>query len=232
MVIAKMAGFILLVEAFNTQPFRRLPAFLANCFRHLVSRQQYNRVFGSRLPFPETHHFDVCLRCGAEVVEMAQHQPWLKNRIGLARLTYFITLPPPDGEHTQVAAAFQPDSAQVVIQLGERGRTAHFQVEPEVLVMSILHAQMPQRFDRAVTGFGRLEVLQALRAFSQVFGYAASGEDFATVGAGAVGFGFSRHRVFSNSFQLDNGIDRLPGDPSYFKPSLRHCQFFVSNEKP
>jgi hypothetical protein len=30
-VITKVTGFILLVEALDTQPFRRLPAFLANC---------------------------------------------------------------------------------------------------------------------------------------------------------------------------------------------------------
>ena len=97
-------------------------------------------MFGGRLPFPEPHHYNVCLRRSAEVVKMAQYQAWLENRIGLARVGNFITLPTTDGEHTQVAAALQPDGAQVVIQRGELSRTAHFQIKPEVFIMSVLYA--------------------------------------------------------------------------------------------
>src|SRR3990172_4863838 len=71
MLIAEVAGFILLVEAFNTQPFRWLAAFLANCHRHLVARQQGDRVFAGRLPFTKTHHSNVRLGGGAEIVKMA-----------------------------------------------------------------------------------------------------------------------------------------------------------------
>jgi hypothetical protein len=50
-------------------------------------------MLGGCLEFPEPDYFDVGLRQGAKIVEMAQHQARFKYRVGLAKLTNFITLP-------------------------------------------------------------------------------------------------------------------------------------------
>src|ERR687892_458991 len=49
------------------------------------------------------------------------------------------------GELTQVSAALQPDGPQVIVQFLQGGRAAHLQVQPEIILLGILYAQVVER---------------------------------------------------------------------------------------
>jgi hypothetical protein len=68
MFFTKITAFFLFVNTFDTQPLRRLTAFLADKFWHPIARQQDNWMFSGRFSFPEPHHFDIGLGCGAKVI--------------------------------------------------------------------------------------------------------------------------------------------------------------------
>ena len=196
MCVAQESGLVLFfAKAFNAQPLCRFAAFLTGDFGHLVARQQGNGVLAGGLALASIHDFDVSLGGGAKIIEMPQHQTGLENRVGLARLANICAAPAADGELTQVATALQPDGTQVFIQFIQGGRADHFQVEPEIFVMSILDAQMPDRFH----GAGALQCngkrCLPLGAFLQMSTDAAPGDDFAAVGAGSGILGFSGHRL-------------------------------------
>jgi hypothetical protein len=124
---------------------------------------------------------------------MAQHQTGLKDCISFARFAYIYSTPPANRELAQVSATFQPDGAKVFVELIERSCANHFQVEPEILIISILNAQMPEGFLWSVISFGCSQCFLSLGTFIQVFGYATLGDDLTAVGADARVFGSTGH---------------------------------------
>ena len=115
MFVAEVAAFILFVETFDTQPFCRLAAFLADCFRHWLRASSAMGCLVVGLPSrnPTT------LMSVSEVVPKSYRwrstRPVFKYRIGFARLADIHTAPAANRELAQVTAAFQPDGAQVFI---------------------------------------------------------------------------------------------------------------------
>ena len=93
----------------------------------------------------------------------------------------------PDLEGAQVAAALQPDLAQIEIQILQGRVAAHLQVQPVVAAPGILHLQMVERLILAALGIGRDNGLLALRAGAQMARQPAAGNLFAAVDTGAGG---------------------------------------------
>jgi hypothetical protein len=101
--------------------------------------------------------------------------------------------PAADSELAHVTAAFQPDGAQVLVQLFQCGCAAHFQIEPELTVVGILDAQSPQAFDRPGSGFGEIQGFLPFGAFVEMVGNGTFTEFSAAKSTLAVGWGFAWH---------------------------------------
>jgi hypothetical protein len=125
---------------------------------------------------------------------MAKNHSSLKKSVGLSVHVYFSPAQTTKRELAQMVAAFQPDCAQVFIEIFKTGRAAHFQFKPEIMVVATLQMQSPESFWDLHAG---LQSSLALLASYKVFAYATPGDNFAAVGTGS-----TRFRVTSHGFLL------------------------------
>jgi hypothetical protein len=163
------------IETFNAKMGCRIAAVLAFHFGHIVAGHQCDGMFRRGFSFPRTKDMDLGLGSCPKIVEMEQVWLFRKHIVSLAGFAYLVPLPTTNRELTQVPAAFQPDIAQIRIQLIEIRRAAHFKIQPEVSVMGGLHAHVPQSLLGLPAGIRGLNNFCTLFALPKVTGHTALG---------------------------------------------------------
>ena len=192
----------------HAQMGRRFVALLANDRGQHVSHQKRERMLEQGVSPARAHDFDQGFRRSAEIVDMGEFDALAQDFDGAAGHADFGIAPAALAlrELAQVAAAFEPDRAQVSVHFLQGGVAAHLQIEPETGIVGVLHAQVKQRLIGALGSRRFFERALIGRAGAQMAGDGAFADLLGAKRADAFGLGLSRHDGVGAQFSSNFGI--------------------------